>query len=197
MEKTEKNNDKLMIYGIYIKLIDSIKHFDTIQTYYRTLASSILLATFAAIGFLFTSRGGIIASWPGRGTVLICFLSFLAINVIKILDIKYQEGFLISNFLALLTLERKNPWLPQAHQMMIYKGQHFASSNKKDLFYIGCNMILLILIILTWIHIVGYQPWKICFSLIIGGLLAFLYVKGSLKITKKIDQLIAENLKGE
>src|SRR3972149_4207926 len=52
----EEEEKRLVIYGTYTNIIQSIKHFERLQTHYRIISSTMLLATFPAIGFILSSQ---------------------------------------------------------------------------------------------------------------------------------------------
>lgn len=144
--KSELNEeDKLMVYGIYTKLIEGIKHFDGVQATYRMMTSTLLLAIFAAIGFLFSRMA---TEFPVNrliGVVAICIFGISGITTLGFLDLVFQERLVVSNFVEALKFEKKYRWLPQVHHRMIHNGTHHGSPARKAIFYIGCATCLFII----------------------------------------------------
>lgn len=149
MLKKNKKIDKesrLCIYGIYTKLIEAIKHYDGIQATLRSLSSTLLLATFVGIGFLFSSQGSDSPIRTLLAVILICTLSIGALTILCFLDLVFQERLSIANLYEALKLEEKHQWLPQIHHYMLDKEAHYSDPSRKAVFYIGCCSCLFVLI---------------------------------------------------
>lgn len=148
-ESTLSEEQKLLIYGVYSKLIEGIKHFDGIQTTYRVVSSTLLLAIIGAIGFLFSSM---LTEFPINkliGVIAICFSGIAGITALGFLDLIFQERLVVSNFIEALKFEKKYEWLPQVHHKMIHGGTHHGSPTKKSLYYIGCSSCLFMIATLS------------------------------------------------
>jgi hypothetical protein len=81
------------------------RHFNTLQSVYRGVASSWLLATFGAVGVLLSAH-----PWMAGG---ICWLGALGICLLWMLDLHIYHRFLEAAFQQGLDLEEKFHWLPQ------------------------------------------------------------------------------------
>lgn len=136
---------RLFYYGLYTRAIEAIKHFDSIQTYYRMLTSKILLGVFAMSGFVFSAELSL--RFLNRFWIVFgaCVLGAIIITSLGYIDLIFQERLLISNFREAYDLEEKHKWLPQIHHNMRLEGKHHASSARKSLFYIVSNLTLFIL----------------------------------------------------
>ncbi len=87
------------------------RHFNTLQSVYRGVASSWLLATFGAVGILLFDKDGNIAHpWMSGG---ICFLGALGICLLWMLDLHIYHRILEAAFDQAYALEERFPWLFQ------------------------------------------------------------------------------------
>jgi hypothetical protein len=87
------------------------RHFNTLQSVYRGVASSWLLATFGGVGYLlFDKDGNVTHPWMAGG---ICILGALGICLLWMLDLHIYHRLLEAAFKQGLDLERKFAWLPR------------------------------------------------------------------------------------
>lgn len=191
---SSEKRDRLLIYGIYTKLIDDIKQFDTIQAIYRTTASTFLLATFVAIGFLFSSKTMILPIDNLIIVILICMMSLGAISTICFLDLVYQERLVISCFCELYKLEKQHPWLPQPHRYMLSNGEHPGGTTRKIFFYIGCGYSLILLSGLSLTYILNRNIITLLSSVLLTIIACILYYVLMVKITGNFKQLVSKTL---
>jgi hypothetical protein len=105
------------IFNIYTELGLIERHFNDVQSGYRRLASTWLLADFAAIGFVISTRLNLlippelfIAALGIAGGVGICF--------IWILDLLLIQRLQDASFSQSKDLEEKHEWLPQVRTNM-------------------------------------------------------------------------------
>ncbi len=92
------------------------RHFNTLQSVYRGVASSWLLATFGAVGFLLFGKDGDIAHpWMAAA---ICILGALGISLLWMLDLHIYQRLLVAAFEQGRVLEDKFAWLPQIRNTM-------------------------------------------------------------------------------
>jgi len=134
----KEDKEKIIIYGMYCNYIREIKHYDSIQTHFRLLASTILLAAFAAIGFVFSTRMSALPFERSFVVLIIMAISSVTLIIFWNIDLVFYEKQLVSHFAEALKLENENDWLPKVHHNMLF-GKH-----KKDrpsnivYYYIGC-----------------------------------------------------------
>ncbi len=136
--------DKLLIYGVYTKKIASIMYYNTIQSFYRILTSTLLLFSFAAIGVSLSSSH---IEMPFNSlvmVVLIGVISCIGTMIFWRLDLIVVERIIISHFYDAYKIEEKNKWLPRVHHRMAPNKKHYACPSKKVPFYIGCGSCLIL-----------------------------------------------------
>jgi len=103
-----------MVWEIYKNLTEQCEHFNGIESTYRTLTSTWLLAAFGAIGF-------VMKDLQGDPLLIGAIASGAAIGIYLLwtLDLLVYHRLLGAAFAELLALENRNAWLPQvAHGMM-------------------------------------------------------------------------------
>lgn len=98
------------VWELVKEIDDREKHFNGLQSGYRTLASTWLLAAFTGVGFVFSQTG-----WPvdrELAAVLIALAGALGIFLVWILDVLVYHDLLIGSYVAGLELEQRYPWIP-------------------------------------------------------------------------------------
>src|SRR5438874_459210 len=108
-----------LIWDMYLALVQECHHFNALESTYRTLASTWLLAAFAGIGYILTS--------VHAGTeLLISGLSAAGaagIVLLWVLDMLVYHRLLGAAFSEQLGFEERHSWLPQvAHEMVEMHG---------------------------------------------------------------------------
>lgn len=188
--KKSKNN--LLAYGVYTKHIEAIKHYDGIQTKFRSLTSTLLLGIFAATGFLFTFQDQILPVHIIAVVACLCLLGIGAVTIFCLLDLVFQERLIIANFIEALKLEEKYKWLEPIHHNMIHKGVHFSSPSKKVIFYIGCGLFLFFLFSLSLYYYVKSfnNPYLLFIPFLFLIIFSLLYSTILIRVTGKLDVLI-------
>jgi len=184
-------DDRFLIYGVYSNIIEDIKHYDVIQTSLRMLTSTLLLAIYAAIGFLFSLSSSTLHFDNILGAIFISLLGVGLITVICILDLVFQERLLIANLAEALKLEEGHEWLPKIHQRMLHGGSYYAAPNRKVLFYIGCGSSLLLVSGLALCYFIEFENLVLTIATMVSTMfLILIYAYALLKITGKFENLI-------
>lgn len=117
-EKATTPDDQ--IWNIYKSLMEQCQHFNSLESTYRALASTWLLAAFAAIGFVLKDiqHGNwvlYIAAIAGAAAV--------GIFLLWLMDLMVYHRLLGAAFAEQIALEREHEWLPKvAHGMMSAHG---------------------------------------------------------------------------
>jgi hypothetical protein len=104
-----------MILQMYEGLTGQCQHFNGLESTYRALASTWLLAAFGGVGYVLSNNVG------GHAALLSAAIgaaAALGIVLLWILDLQVYHSLLVGAFSEQLRLEREHSWLPQsAHQM--------------------------------------------------------------------------------
>ena len=101
-----------------IRLItESEHHFNNLCFKIRTLASTWLLATFAAVGFVLTKQGDFFLQKPTI-VILVCWAGAMGIFVLWILDLQVYQKLLNAWFDARKEIEEESRYLPQIRQKL-------------------------------------------------------------------------------
>jgi hypothetical protein len=190
-----KDEDPVLVYGVYSKLVEGIKHFDSIQTTYRTLASTLLLSCFVAIGFLFSTKATSLPIDRAVGSVIVAIMGIGIVTIIFCVDLLFQERLLIANFVEAVKLERQHAWLPRAHMRIMGKGNHAGSPNRKVFFYIGCGGCLFLIIAVSVLSIFRFELNLVSgalVSLVIGTIFGYSFILR--KAAGKFEILVRKSL---
>ena len=137
----EKKHIKFLAYGTYSRILNGGRHHGAIQTGYRIIASSWLLATFAGIGFLLSSDN-ILPFNHLLGVSVLCMIGITGLYLTWYEDTFVQEMLLDINVVEGLRLEKQFSWLPQVHHCFLRLYQTTNARFVKVLFFIGCKSIL-------------------------------------------------------
>jgi hypothetical protein len=92
------------------------RHFNQLQSVYRGIASTWLLATFGAVGYLLYDKEGKLAHPGIAGGV--CLLGACGIVLLWLLDLKVYYALLEAAFWEGQALEQYCPWLPRIRERM-------------------------------------------------------------------------------
>lgn len=153
IESMNDENSRIVL-ELFIELGNSERHFNELESRYRSLASTWLLATFAGIGFVISEPIDIsfdrllaITGIGIAGSIGIMFLWNLDLMVYhKLLNAVFIEG---------LKLEEKYEWLPAVRTNM--RNLHGGTGVEPRVvwFYIGGTSVLLMisgLALALWLH---------------------------------------------
>jgi hypothetical protein len=103
-----------MIWQMYEGLTGQCQHFNGLESTYRALASTWLLAAFGGVGYVLSSEVGEAALLSAA----IGAAAALGIVLLWIVDLQVYHSLLVGAFSEQLRLEREHRWLPQsAHEM--------------------------------------------------------------------------------
>ena len=97
------------------------RHFNQLQSVYRGVASTWLLATFAAVGYLLFDKDGRL-SHPGVSAV-VCFAGAFGIGLIWNLDLNVYHRLLVAVFTEGHALEKHFTFLPKFRTNMFEVGR--------------------------------------------------------------------------
>lgn len=143
-KKELKQHKKLLIYGVYSKLLSAGRHHGAIQTNFRIIGSTWLLACFVGAGFLLTVDN-ILPFSHLLGVAGICLIGIFGLYLIWYEDTYVQELLLDINVLEAIRLEKKYEWLPKVHLCFLHLYSKGSTPLTKIFFFIGCKTILIII----------------------------------------------------
>jgi hypothetical protein len=174
MKKPNPEEEKLLIYGIYCKIINNEKHYTTLQAKYKTLAVYWLLIIFAAIGLIFSSKEAALPFDPILATFTISIIGMIGIGIIWYEDVICKERILNINHLTALQLEKKYKWIPHVHHKYVCYYSHKTLLKYKVSFFIGCNGILYSIMLFSSGFFLANFSFMLFSIIILAGLIVFL-----------------------
>jgi hypothetical protein len=149
MPESTKSNSPDKTWEIYAEIGAAERHFNQLEHQYRVLASTWLLGTFVAFGYVLIHLPLRPDDWVThhRDLVIagIALSGALGIRLIWILDIRVYHQLLESCFLEGLKLERDNDWLPRIRHNMVRTQRTGSVTPNIVWFYIGCTTVLLVI----------------------------------------------------
>ncbi|QZA59158.1 hypothetical protein [Candidatus Rhabdochlamydia porcellionis] len=152
---------RLEVYAQLEEHIEGIQHFDVLQCILRKMSITLLMGTFAAIGFLLSINPPILPFSSIAISIFICVFSFLMNTIISAIDLIFIERLLMSAFIDALRLEKENPWFFPIHFHMINSSrEHHGRLQKKLQFYIGYSKDLLFLLFVCISFLLGVDNWR-------------------------------------
>jgi len=186
-----------LVWDIYKNLTEQCEHFNSIESTYRTLASTWLLAAFAGIGFVLkdirSEHGSLFIAAIASAAAVGIFLLWL-------LDLMVYHRLLGAAFAEQLALENRHVWLPQvAHGMM---GAHGGAGVVPKIvwFYIASYALLVGIASVALVN--GAVPtWSLsaqllsmagCF-VVLGGAVALYMYSSATSRTKEHAEFRARN----
>jgi hypothetical protein len=136
-------------WELYAEIGRAERHFNQLEHQYRLLASTWLLATFAAVGYILinvdASRNDWLGFYKELVIVAIAVSGAIGITLTWVLDLKVYQQLLHCFFLAALELEDlPNTWLPPIRHNMRRTQEHGTVVLNVAWFYVGCITVLLV-----------------------------------------------------
>jgi hypothetical protein len=145
------------VWAMMLELGEQQRHFNKLQTQYRTLASTWLLATIAAVGLIYSEKFNITFSYPFI-VVPLCVAAATGVILLWILDILVYHEILVVSFDEAMRLETKYRWLTQVHNTYLQtQGKSRAVRVRASYFYVGAVILLM--------SVAGASIMQACFSL--------------------------------
>jgi hypothetical protein len=134
------------IYEVIKEIGGMERHFHQIQHQYRVLASTWILAVFAAAGFILATEelDSLFSFNRVLAVVVLTGFGALGITLLYIMDVLVYGKLLKANFVKGKELEQKYHWLPSVRQTMKSPGYLPRGDVKYTrLFYVGANAVVL------------------------------------------------------
>jgi hypothetical protein len=121
----------------------SERHFNELESRYRALASTWVLATFVGIGFILT-RGELQLPFDRLvAAAAVGFAGSAGIVLLWVMDLLVYHQLLGVVFMQGLALEKRYRWLPQMRTMMVASQGNHGVTPRIVWFYIGSSGVLL------------------------------------------------------
>jgi hypothetical protein len=185
---------KSEILQIWQQLAEQEKHFNSLETQYRLLASTWLLACFGGIGFLMQKENVLLVENKWLLIASIAFIGAFGVLLLWILDIRVYHKLLNCVFLQGVKLELQVPWLPgiRTDMMMSYETGDVAS--KTSLYYQSSVGLLIAIGSFCGLHYLNYSVKG--FVVMAAGLLitvviiVYMHRSGFSKRSEQLYQLI-------
>ena len=127
-----------MIWEMYQGLVSQCQHFNGVESTYRALASTWLLAAFGGIGYILNGN-------PRHAALLVAAIggaAALGVVLIWVLDLLVYHSLLVGAFAEQLRLEREHPWLPQAGHLMQAAHGSTSVAEKVAWFYVSAYLLM-------------------------------------------------------
>ena len=162
------SEDRLEVYAQLEEQVEGIQHYDELQFLLRKISLTLLMGTFAGIGFLLSINPQILPFQPITISIFICLFSLLMNLIVSSIDLIFIEKLLMSTFIDALRLERENSWLFPIHSHMMNSAkEHHGSLSKKVQFYIGYSKDLLFLLFISTAFLFGIENWKLILFVVV------------------------------
>ncbi len=159
------------------------RHFNTLQSEYRRMASGWLMAVFAGIGFMlkseFQAEG--LSGYRPLFVAFIALAGIVGIFLLWMLDLLIYHRLLKAYTLAQEELERRHPDLPQVSLKIYNLLEYHGTLSRVQLFYIiPCVGLLLVSAAAMWLYLrpFGLAYWlssTICY--VLAGVLLVWYMR--------------------
>ncbi|ORE89450.1 hypothetical protein ATO7_06205 [Oceanococcus atlanticus] len=105
---------------MYLSLGEGERHFNSLESKYRTLASTWLLAMFVGIGFIFTRPEVSSQFDPYLVSAAAGIVACVGLLLLWNIDIRVCHQLLDAHFVQALVLERDHDWLPPIRTKMVF-----------------------------------------------------------------------------
>jgi hypothetical protein len=114
----KSDNERELIFKAYCELGQIERHHSNIQSSYRTLASTWMLAAFAGIGFVISAKEFPFDIPRELFVLAIAFAGGIGLVLLWVLDLMFYQRLLDAAFAEARQLEVTHDWLPQPRNNM-------------------------------------------------------------------------------
>jgi hypothetical protein len=188
---------KSLVFGLYAQLKAHKDHFSNMQNRYRSLASTWILAAFVGIGYLFSRHKIDLPFNTSIAVVILCVLATIGISLLWHLDIVVYQKLWFGTIIEMSRLEKKNKWLLKVNNEILKSHASKEYRFFQSYFYIGCNMILLVMACAIS-AIMGYPNFYILGASVVVGMLVIVYLpKLMLKFSGETEAFTSESFQDE
>lgn len=127
--------DSLTVVTMLAEISRAEQHFNVLETEYRKLASTWLLAAFGAMGYIMTAKGLPVPSGPTLFGIAVA--ASIGIQLLWMVDLLTYHQLLLANFLEGWRLEKMHGFLPKVRINMLTQG---TVGKRVRLFYFGSSL---------------------------------------------------------
>jgi len=115
----KSDNERERIFKAYCELGQIERSHSNIQSSYRTLASTWMLAAFAGIGVVISTKGEFAFPVPRELLVVVIALAgAIGLGLLWVLDLLFYQRLLDAAYIEAKDLEDRHRWLPQLRNTM-------------------------------------------------------------------------------
>jgi hypothetical protein len=203
--QTSANDDFDRVWEIVKEIGATERHFNQLQHQYRVLASTWILAVFAATGFILANEQLALGVPKEIAIVGLAVFGSFGITLLWILDLRVYGMLLRACFNVGLTLEEwypwsppnspwlppNRPWLPPIRSEMLRSQNYRGAAPFMARFYVGAIGVVLALggvFLLLWSYRAGGLGWVII-ALVLTGLFIFAWCYYLYNSTLKLPPL--------
>jgi hypothetical protein len=136
------SNEFERVWQVFCELGVSERHFNELQSRYRSLASTWLLATFAGIGFVASKETFSIPLSRPLAIAGLALAGTIGLTMLWILDMMVYQQLLGAGFSYGLVLEREYPWLPPLRTNMMSVTDNKGVRPRVVGYYLAGNAVL-------------------------------------------------------
>ena len=184
------------VWGFVKELNDQEKHFNQLQSGYRTLASTWLLAAFAGVGFVLTSNNWQVGIDRDLVAILISIAGAIGIYLVWFLDVPVCHELLVSSNIEGKQLEKDFSWIPQTRLNYSKLSGKFHVRDYIAIFYCAGIFVLCFLAILIYFQSELHTSWfwlpLVLGMLLIGNIVYFTIISSIRK-----DKLVNDKEAGK
>jgi len=193
-------SQKTLICGLYLKLNQFERHFDSITTKFKKMLLTWIFATFAAIGFLLSTETTKLPFNHMAGVLIVCFLGLVGNLIIWHLDMNVYHKFWAAIYIEEIVMEKRYHFLiPSRNTAMLVddsRGRIFS----QGLFYIVANILFLIMMGGSAIYLINKYGSMYVFFVSLLFVIAligstFFMMKVSKKTKNSFNQMIIKKEK--
>jgi hypothetical protein len=178
------------VWSVYSYLQQAELHINDLQSHYRTLASTWLLATFGAAGFLVTDDSLALPIDSPLLASAVCVLGTVGVLLLWNLDLLVYQGLLRARFYIGRDMEAELPWLPPVRRRMLIAFPS-GTTPRVATFYVAATSVPLVLgaaLFCLWIGSV--EPAQVIPSLVVwlaavAGIAAFVASKSGMRLRRR------------
>lgn len=184
-----------MVYALHTLLNQFELHLDNFTHKYKIMALKWLLATFAAVGFLFSVE----LNNPKINILvmvsIVCLFGIIGITSVWYMDLYVFHRFWGAFFVEEVKIEKRHEFLTKIRDTSLSLGNLRTRISGHENFYISFNLILIITggISLSFLPLSGITKIALCGTVILLSLAMIKFMsKGGEKLEKILEQLLEE-----